>query len=83
MVENYGSSLPRSRLLKGNTLVTSIVIAMLLILAVAIGTAGVVLVGMEGRGRRRAPKLADRMARAAQHLNGDGQPPETLVRLLR
>jgi hypothetical protein len=54
---------------------TSIVVAMFVILGVAAATAGVVVVGMEGRGKLRAPKLADKMARAAQHLNGDGRPP--------
>jgi hypothetical protein len=37
---------------------------------------------MEGRGKQRAPKLADRMARAAQHLNGDGEPPRRLIKLI-
>jgi hypothetical protein len=37
---------------------------------------------MEGRGKQRAPKLADRMARAAQHLNGDGEPPARLIKLI-
>jgi uncharacterized protein YjeT (DUF2065 family) len=54
--------------------VTAIVLAMLVILGVAVVTAGLVMVGMEGRGKFRAPRLADRMARAAQHLNGDEQP---------
>jgi hypothetical protein len=43
---------------------------------------GVVLLGMEGRGKQRAPRLADRMARAAQHLNGDGEPPARLIKLI-
>ena len=55
---------------------------MIVILAIAAGTAGMVMVGMEGRGKGRAPKLADKMARAAQHLNGDGRPPRTLTRIL-
>jgi hypothetical protein len=54
--------------------VTSIVVAMFVILGVAGATAGVVVVGIEGRGRFRIPRLADKMARAAQHLNGDGRP---------
>jgi hypothetical protein len=54
--------------------VTLIVLAMLVILAVAAVTAGIVVVGMEGRGRWRAPRLADQMSRAAERLNGDGQP---------
>ncbi len=61
---------------------TSIVVAMIVILAIVAGTAGMVLVGIEGRGKDRAPKLADKMARAAQHLNGDGRPPRTFTRLL-
>ena len=60
---------------------TAIVVAMFVILAVAAGTAGLVVVGMQGRGKDRAPRLADRMARAAQHLNGDGQPPHAFTRL--
>ena len=51
---------------------TAIVVAMFVIFAVAAATAGVVVVGMEGRGKWRAPRLADKLARAAQHLNGDG-----------
>ena len=61
---------------------TSIVVAMLVILVVAACIAGVVLLGMEGRGKKRAPRLADRMARAAQHLNGDGEPPARLIKLI-
>lgn len=61
---------------------TAIVVAMIIILSVVVGIAGVVVVGMEGRGRRRAPKLADKMTRAAEHLNGDGQPPRSLTRIL-
>jgi hypothetical protein len=60
----------------------AIVLAMMIILAVVAGTAGMVVVGMEGRGKHRAPRLADRMARAARHLNGDGEPPEAFTRLL-
>ena len=52
---------------------TAIVVSMFVILGVAAATAGIVVVGMEGRGKVRAPKLADRMARAAQYLNGDGE----------
>ena len=52
---------------------TAIVVSMFVILGVAAATAGLVVVGMEGRGKDRAPKLADRMERAAQHLNGDAQ----------
>ena len=60
----------------------SIVVAMIVILVVATCIVGLVLLGMEGRGKQRAPKLADRMARAAQHLNGDGEPPARLIKLI-
>jgi len=62
--------------------VTSIVLAMIVILVLAGCTVGLVLLGIEGRGKERAPKRADRMARAAQHLNGDGEPPTRLVKLI-
>ena len=61
---------------------TSIVVAMIVILVVAACTVGLVLLGIEGRGKQRAPKIAARMARAAQHLNGDGEPPSRLVKLI-
>ena len=53
---------------------TAILVSMLVILAVAAVTASIVLVGIEGRGKVRIPRLAHRMARAAQHLNGDREP---------
>jgi len=55
---------------------------MIVILVVVACIVGVVLLGMEGRGKQRAPRLADRMARAAQHLNGDGEPPARLTKLI-
>jgi hypothetical protein len=63
--------------------VTSIVIAMVIILGVAAGIMGMVAIGMQGRGRDHAPWLASTMSRAAQHLNGDGQPPARLVKHFR
>ena len=60
----------------------SIVVAMIVILVLAACTVGLVLLGMEGRGKQRAPKLANRMARAAMHLNGDAEPPARLVKLI-
>jgi hypothetical protein len=62
--------------------VTSIVVAMIVIFVVVACTVGLVLLGMEGRGTQRAPKLANRMARAAEHLNGDGEPPARLIKLI-
>ena len=61
---------------------TSIVVAMIVIFALVACTVGMVLLGIEGRGKERAPKLADRMARAARHLNGDGEPPARLAKLI-
>jgi hypothetical protein len=61
----------------------AIIVAMIIIFGVVAGTAGLVVVGIEGRFKRRAPRLADSMARAAQHLNGDGEPPARFNRILR
>jgi hypothetical protein len=60
----------------------AIIVAMIIIFGVVAGTAGLVVVGIEGRFKQRAPKLADSMARAAQHLNGDGEPPKAFTRIL-
>lgn len=48
-----------------------VLVATLVVLVVGAVTAGMVVMGMEGRGQNRAPKLAGTMARAARHLNGD------------
>mgnify|MGYP001094788722 FL=1 len=61
---------------------TSIFVAMIVILVVVAAIVGLVLLGIEGRGKQRAPKLAHRMARAAQHLNGDAEPPARLVKMI-
>jgi hypothetical protein len=58
------------------------VVAMIAILAVAAAVVGLVLVGMEGRGRSRMPWLADKFTRAAQHLNGEVDPPEGFTRIV-
>ena len=62
---------------------TAIVVAMIIIFAIVAGITGVVVLGIEGRFKDRAPKVADTMARAAQHLNGDGEPPRAFSRLLQ
>ena len=61
----------------------SYVLALSLVLVVAVAVFGVVAVGLEGRGRTRAPKTADRLARAARHLNGDAEPPQRFAKLFR
>jgi hypothetical protein len=63
--------------------VTSIVIAMVIILGVAAGVMGMVAIGLQGRGRDHASWLASTMSRAAQHLNGEGEPPARLVKHVR
>jgi len=60
-----------------------IVLTMIIILGVAAGIVGLVALGMQGRGRDRAPVLASKMARAATHLNGEGEPPEKFRRFVR
>jgi hypothetical protein len=62
--------------------VTSILVAMITVLLLCVGVVGLVLVGIEGRGKRRAPKIARRIRRAARHLNGDGQPPARFVKVI-
>lgn len=59
---------------------TTILVAMSIVLGVAAGTAGLVVLGMQGRGGRHVPILTDRMSRLARHLDGEGQPPRSLAR---
>ena len=61
----------------------SIIVLTGIALVIALSVWGVVAMGMAGKGRDRHPKLAHRFARAAQALNGDGEPPARLVKLLR
>ncbi len=53
--------------------------AMLVILALAAVVLGMVVVGMEGQGRHRLPEVAQTLARAGRHLNGEAEPPKGLV----
>ncbi|MDN5761992.1 MAG: hypothetical protein L0H41_06715 [Microlunatus sp.] len=59
---------------------TAILVAMILVLGIAAGIAGLVLLGMQGRGSRHVPKLTEQFSRAARHLNGESQPPRSLIR---
>jgi hypothetical protein len=63
--------------------VTSIVIAMIIILGLAGGVMGMVAIGLQGHGRDRASKLVRAMSRAAEHLSGDREPPARLVKHVR
>ena len=49
---------------------------------VAGGVLAVVAIGMQGKLRERFPKAADRLARTAQALNGDGEPPAKFERFV-
>jgi hypothetical protein len=62
--------------------VTFIVIAMVIVLGVAVGVMGMVVIGTQGE-QDRTSKLVNAVSRAVQHLNGDGQPPTRLVKHLR
>ncbi|MGD7787257.1 hypothetical protein ACQBAR_10960 [Propionibacteriaceae bacterium Y1685] len=54
----------------------TIFLTMFLVLGVSATVLAIVVVGMRGRGRERAPRIADHLATAAKHLNGEGQPPQ-------
>lgn len=60
----------------------SVVIFMLFAFGIGVFVCGTVIVGMLGKGKEQHPKMARSMARAAQALNGDGEPPRGLSRLL-
>ncbi len=60
----------------------TVFIAMVLIVAVALGVIAVVVMGTQGAGKDRAPHIANAFAETARHLNGDAEPPEGLVTLL-
>ncbi|MBI4899900.1 MAG: hypothetical protein HY829_05420 [Actinobacteria bacterium] len=61
----------------------SAILAMTVILAIIIGLALVVTVGIADKGGRYAgTRFAALMRRTAQHLNGEADPPQALLRLL-
>lgn len=57
------------------------IFAMIIIVALAAIVLGMVVVGMEGQGRWRAPEMASTLAKAGRHLNGEAEPPKGLVQL--
>lgn len=61
----------------------SYVLALSVVLIIALGVFGFVAVGLQGRGRTHAPKVADRLARAARHLNGDAELPDRIAKHFR
>ena len=62
---------------------TAIVVASLLLLLLITGIVGVVVVGLEGRGGTRLPRLRAKLTKAARHLNGEATPPPGFLRVLR
>lgn len=54
------------------------IVAMVAILAVAAAVVGVVMIGIEGRGRARMPRIAAKLSEAAKHLNGEGAAPQNV-----
>lgn len=57
------------------------IFTMLIVLVLAAAIIAVVVMGMEGTGRKQHPEIAEAMARTARHLNGEGDPPKALVQL--
>ena len=55
------------------------IFAMLIIRLVAAAVLGMVVVGMEGTGQHRMTDVAQHLARAGRHLNGEADPPKGLV----
>ncbi len=56
-------------------------IAMIVCLALSLGVAAVVAIGMKGHLREKNPEVARVLAKTAQHLNGDAKNPPSLERL--
>ena len=54
---------------------TAVYLTMFFIILVALAIGGVVAIGMQGAGRERAPQLANHLAEAARHMNGDAAGP--------
>ena len=61
----------------------SAIVALAVVLAIIVGLALVVTVGIADKGSRiTGTRFAAIMRRTAQHLNGDAEPPQALLRLL-
>lgn len=61
---------------------SAVIITMVLLVLLALGVAVVVVMGMVGHGKEQAPTLAHYAAKTARHLNGDGQAPAALNKLI-
>lgn len=61
----------------------SVVVTMTVVLVIILGLGLVVTVGIAGKQTRvKDTRFSMLMERAADHLNGDAQPPQALLRLL-
>jgi len=61
----------------------SAIVAMTVVFAIIVGLALVVTIGIADKGSRIAgTRFAALMRRTAQHLNGEAEPPQALLRLL-
>lgn len=61
----------------------SAIITMMVVLVIVLGLALVVTVGIAGKGNHvMGSRFSRLMSRAADHLNGDAEPPQALLRLL-
>ena len=58
---------------------SSVVVAMIIIVGLGIAVGAVVAIGMRGKLSYRNPAVAERLGLVAKHLNGDAQPPESFV----
>lgn len=58
---------------------SSVVVAMIIIVGLAIAITAVVAIGMRGKMSDRSPVVAERLGTVARHLNGDAEAPESLV----
>ena len=61
---------------------TSVVIAMFVILILGVVTVGLVAVGLKGRWAHHVPRLASPVTQAARHLSGEAPAPDGFVRLV-
>lgn len=59
----------------------TVIVFMIVMVVAALAVTAVVAVGMRGRGRQISPEWAQRLARTAEHLNGDAKPPKRVQHL--
>ena len=58
---------------------SSVIVAMLVIVGIALAVGAVVAVGMRGKWREHNPVVADRLGAVGKHLNGDAAAPDSFV----